>query len=185
MARIFTAYQPQATILFICYSGEEQGLYGSEAHVAELTASGDLGKIQAMLDMDMIGYTVRCRSRLPSRDRHHSPRLCSTRLSTPLVNYTQLRIVTTLNAWGSDHVPYLDAGVPALLTIEYDYGDYPDYHRTTDVPANLTIAMAEETLKMNVAALAVLTDTDPTRIFVDGFEIRRHFVVEHRLALTT
>jgi len=169
MARIFTTIQPEATVLFICYSGEEQGLWGSEAHVAELTASGDLSKVQAMLDMDMIGYTsdtdLDCL--LETEDFAQS-------LLDPFIDaaadYTQLRIVTTLFAWGSDHVPYLDAGIPALLTIENDWSEYPDYHRTTDLPANLTIDMAAEILKMNVGALAGLIGADSSRLFADGFE---------------
>ncbi len=169
MARIFTAYQPRATVLFICYSGEEQGLNGSEAHVAALSASGDLGKIQAMLDMDMIGYTVDA-----DLDCLLETEPFAQSLLDPFVDaageYTQLRIVTTLSAWGSDHIPYLDAGIPALLTIENDWSEYPDYHRTTDIPANLTIAMAEEILRMNVGALAVLTGTGPGWLFSDGFE---------------
>ena len=169
MARIFTAYQPRATVLFICYSGEEQGLYGSEAHVAELLASGDLDKVQAMLDMDMIGYTADA-----DLDCLLETDPFAQSLLDPFVDaaaeFTQLRVVTTLFAWGSDHVPYLDAGVPALLTIENDWSQYPDYHRTTDLPANLTIAMAEEILKMNVGALAVLTGAEPGWVFSDGFE---------------
>ena len=57
MARILTDHPPESTVLFVCYSGEEQYLYGSTAHVDELTASGDLSKVQGMLNMDMIGYT--------------------------------------------------------------------------------------------------------------------------------
>jgi len=169
MARIFTSFQPRATVLFICYSGEEQGLYGSEAHVAALSASGDLDKVQAMLDMDMIGYTADT-----DLDCLLETDPFAQSLLDPYVDaaneYTQLRIVTSLFAWGSDHVPYLDAGIPALLTIENDWSAYPDYHRTTDLPANLTIAMAVEILKMNVGALAVLTGTEPGWIFSDGYE---------------
>jgi hypothetical protein len=35
-------------------------------------------------------------------------------------------------SWGSDHVPFQQAGIPAFLAIDYDYSDYPYYHRTTD-----------------------------------------------------
>jgi len=169
MARIFTAHRPRATVLFICYSGEEQGLHGSEAHVADLLTVGDLDKVRAMLDMDMIGYTADA-----DLDCLLETESFAQSLLDPFVDaaaeYTQLRIVTSLFAWGSDHVPYLDAGIPALLTIENDWSQYPDYHRTTDLPANLTIAMAEEILKMNVGALAALTGAEPGWVFSDGFE---------------
>lgn len=168
-ARIFTTTEPRTTMIFICYSGEEQGLHGSEAHVAALAASGDLAKVQAMLNMDMIGYTADA-----DLDCLLETDTFAQSILDPFIDaagaYTGLRIVTDLFAWGSDHVPYLDAGIPALLTIENDWSQYPDYHRTTDLPANLTIAMAEEILKMNIGALAALTETDPGRLFDDGFE---------------
>lgn len=169
MARVFTAHPPRSTVLFICYSGEEQGLHGSDAHVAELSASGDLGKIQAMLNMDMIGYTADADLDCLLETEPFAQSLLDSFIDAA-GEYTQLRIVTTLSAWGSDHVPYLDAGVPALLTIENDWSQYPDYHLTTDLPANLTIAMAEEVLKMNVGALAVLAGSEPGWLFSDGFE---------------
>lgn len=169
LARIITTTQPRATVLFICYSGEEQGLYGSEAHVAALSAAGDLDKVQAMLDMDMIGYTADA-----DLDCLLETEPFAVSLLDPFIDaaasYTQLRIVTTTSAWGSDHIPYLDAGVPALLTIENDWSQYPDYHSTNDIPANLTIAMAEEILRMNVGAVAFLIDAETDRLFSDGFE---------------
>ena len=35
-------------------------------------------------------------------------------------------------SFGSDHVPFQQAGIPAFLAIEYDYDDYPGYHQTSD-----------------------------------------------------
>src|SRR5262249_18062413 len=57
MARIFTAHPPDATVLFICFSGEEQGLYGSTAYASNLVSTGQNANIRAVLTMDMIGYT--------------------------------------------------------------------------------------------------------------------------------
>ena len=57
MARIFAAHPPEATVLFNCYSGEEQGLFGSNDHVDDLVAAGVLSNVQTMLNLDMIGYT--------------------------------------------------------------------------------------------------------------------------------
>ncbi len=57
MARIMTSHPPEATILFICYSGEEQGLSGSADQASGLVAAGLGDDVQAMLNMDMIGFT--------------------------------------------------------------------------------------------------------------------------------
>jgi hypothetical protein len=58
MARVFAAHPPEATILFICYAGEEQGLFGSVDHVGDLFAKDEAGKVGAMFNLDMIGFTA-------------------------------------------------------------------------------------------------------------------------------
>jgi hypothetical protein len=155
MARIFTASgEPEATVHFIAYSGEEQGLHGSRAHVAEMRAAGDLEKVQTVITMDMIAFSedelLDCL--LETRGGVGDDLLPI--FSAAAAAYTDLRISTSLFAFGSDHIPYLDAGIPTLLTIESDYAVYPGYHRTTDVPENISVPMGREVLKMNVAVLA-------------------------------
>ena len=78
--------------------------------------------------------------------------------------------MTSLYAFGSDHVPYLNQGIPALLTIENDWNQYPDYHSTGDLPVNITLAMGREILKMNVATVAQLAGSGLSHLFFDGFE---------------
>lgn len=170
MARVLSPRSPEATVIFICYSGEEQDYFGSTDHAAGLVSAGDDDKVRTMLNMDMIGFTedsdLDC---LLETDAAFASVL------DPFVNaaagYTTLRIVTSLWAWGSDHEPYLDRGMPALLTIENDCDDYPHYHRSTDLPPNLSLNMAGEILRMNAAALAQLVGAQPSSlIFADGFE---------------
>ena len=55
MARILAEYPPQATMRFIPFSGEEQGLYGSEYYVSQLSAA-ERARIKGVFIMDMIGY---------------------------------------------------------------------------------------------------------------------------------
>ncbi len=169
MARIFSANPPSASVFFICFVGEEQGLLGAIEHASNLVTTGDDSKVSAMLNMDMIGYTA---------DTDLDCLLESEAIGQSLIDgfsaaaatFTSLRIETTLFAWGSDHVPYLDRGIPAVLTIENDWDQYSDYHSTTDLPQNISLDMGRETLKMNVAALAEMVDPQEAPIFTDGFE---------------
>jgi len=170
MARILTDHPPQATVLFICYSGEEQGLVGSFDHVADLLASDQLWKVQAMLNMDMIGYTGDPDLDCLLETEEFAQTLLNL-FSDAADQFTELRIETSLFAWGSDHVPYLGEGVPALLTIENDWSFYPYYHTTGDLPEHLTVAMGEEILKMNVAAMAEMAGASADLDFRDGFEL--------------
>jgi hypothetical protein len=160
MARIFTAHPPEATVIFICYSGEEQGLYGSEFHASQLVASGDNTKVRAHLNMDMIGYTgdsdLDCLLETGAIGQ-----FLIDAYAAAAAQYTTLRIVTSLNPFGSDHVPYINRGMPSLLTIENDWNSYPHYHRTTDTIANISIDMGAQILRMNVGALAQMIGDPP------------------------
>lgn len=160
MARIFAAHPPEATIIFVCYSGEEQGLHGGTAHAASLVTAGTDDNVQAVLTMDMIGYTgdsdLDC-----LLESNSSGQFMIDAYAAAAAQYTTLRILTTLNPFGSDHVPYLNRGMPALLTIENDWNSYPNYHRTTDTANNITIDMGLQTLRMNVAALAKMIAAPP------------------------
>ncbi len=167
MARIFTAHPPDATILFICYSGEEQGLWGSEDHAAGLVAAGLDDQVMAVLIMDMVGYTADADLDCLLETSAANSALADAFAAAAAL--TDLRIVISFNPFGSDHVPYLDAGMPALLAIENDWNIYGCYHNTCDLPAELTLAMGREILEMNVVAMGQMTGFG-TPIFTDGFE---------------
>jgi len=155
MLRIFHANPPPATVFFILYSGEEQGLYGSAAHVRQLISNGDRSKLKFALIMDMIGYTRSQNSLnvLVESYRDYDEEL---QIFVDCANeyVPQLGVYVTYNPFGSDHMPYLQNGFAAALTIENDWDTYPGYHRTTDEPSYLTRAMGRNILQMNVAALA-------------------------------
>ncbi len=166
MARIFTAQPSPATILFICYSGEEQGLFGSNFHASGLVADGLANDVKAVLIMDMVGFTadadLDCLLETSSANAALADAFAAAAAAT------DLNIVISFNPFGSDHVPYLNRGMPSLLTIENDWDIYPCYHRTCDSASNITLAMGREILKMNVAAMGQMTGFGP--VFTDGFE---------------
>jgi hypothetical protein len=155
MARIFAANRPEASVLFICFAAEEQGLFGAIEHAARLLERGNAAKTGAMLNLDMIAFTededLDCL--LQSSEEW---RFLVDDLVDAAERYTELRIVTSFVLGGSDHVPYARSGIAAVLSIENDWDVYPHYHRTSDTPDKLTPAMAAEILRMNVGALARL-----------------------------
>lgn len=175
MARALVPAQPQRTFVFMCYAGEEQDLYGSSAHVEDLTAQGNLPKVEAVVVMDMIGYSAN--SHLDADyESYASLQPYLDRFGAAAATYApDLHIVFQTNPWGSDHIPYLEAGVQTVLGIESDYDDYPDYHRTTDIPANIgpfAQAMGGAILRTNVAVLADMGGAHVVddHIFVDGWD---------------
>ena len=165
-----SAYEPPATVIYICFSGEEQGLWGSEAHANQLVSTGNDEKVRLMFNMDMIGYTGDADLDCLLETHSSFVDLLGT-FGQAAARYTDLRIVTSLNPFGSDHVPYIQEGIPALLAIENDWSSYPHYHRTTDLPQHLSLDMGGQILRMGAAVLADVTGVaDGDAIFLDGFE---------------
>ncbi|MCK9539596.1 M28 family metallopeptidase [Dokdonella sp.] len=159
LARALLPFRPERSVLFMCYAGEEQGLDGSQANVDALTASGDIAKVKAVVIMDMIGYSV---DGDLSVDFESYPAWQNylQRFGAAAATYVPgLDVLLSTSAWGSDHVPYLNAGRQTLLAIESDWDIYPHYHKSTDTPANMgphAQAMGGAILKVNAAMLGEL-----------------------------
>lgn len=174
LARALLPSQPSRSILFMCYAGEEQGLIGSRAHVQSLINAGSLASVDAVVIMDMIGYSqdADLEALYESSSTHSSFLMQFGDAATTYV--PELSVITSTNPFGSDHVPYLNAGVQTVLAIENDWDIYPHYHRSTDLPANLgpnVMPMGGAILKTNAAVIAEIAGLDgATALFDDGFE---------------
>ena len=173
MAEVFTRFPPKRTMVFTCFSGEEQGLIGSTRWVEDaLRPNGHLPKIKLALIMDMIGYSQNTQLDVLLET--------SSALSTVFPQFqnavadyaTELVPHTSTNPFGSDHMPFIEYDVPSLLVIEYDYDLYPGYHKTNDVPGTISnaLAMGGGVLKMNAAVLTEAAGYDANAMFGDGFE---------------
>jgi len=171
IARAAAETPPPRTLLFVCYSGEEQGLYGSTDHASDLVASGGDAGFGGGLIFDMIGYDGDATLDVLLETGAIGETLIDL-FSTASADYAGLVVSSSLNPFGSDHVPYLQRGMPALLAIENDWDIYPDYHKTTDLPGNLSLPMGAGIARMGAAGigrLAGLADV-PGLLFRDGFE---------------
>lgn len=171
LARAIITTQPQRSIVFTCYSGEEQGLLGSTAHVNALTAAGNLVKVKHAMIMDMIGYSATPAVEVLLESNQAQRAIIDVYAAAAATYVPELAVMTATNANGSDHVPYLNAGRSSLLTIENDWNIYPHYHKTTDTPANMgvnALAMGGAILRMNAAVLAQISSSD--RIYANGFD---------------
>jgi Zn-dependent M28 family amino/carboxypeptidase len=161
MARILAQYPPQATVRFVTFAGEEQGMVGSQAYVNSLSAN-ERARIKGAFIMDMIGYksaTYPTNVLLETSSTVPGTVSLVTTLSQNAQTYTSLNVAISYDPWGSDHVPFLNANMAAILLIEQEYDSYPCYHRTCDTPDKVTPAQAAEVLKMLIAALDATAGT--------------------------
>jgi len=152
LAEIFSGYETEKTIHFICFSGEEQGLYGSYYYVSQLEANNWV--VLDALILDMVSYS----------NNYFAVRIEGTPAYVPLIDLMSLNmqgyagnnlgIQTSTSSGGSDHVPFQQAGIPAILSTERDPpSSYPGYHRTTDTWTYVNLELSESILRGNAAAL--------------------------------
>lgn len=157
LARVMAEVPHTNDIIFIAFSGEEQGLYGSAAFVDELPAA-EKERVRGVVTMDMVAFSKSGASGplgvLIETENVHAD--FAGVFVDVAAEVTKLRVATSYNPFGSDHVSFLDAGLPAILAIDSDWNRYPHYHKSTDTPDKLTPELAHEILKMNAAATAIL-----------------------------
>jgi hypothetical protein len=171
LARVFQGIPTERSIVFACFSGEEQGLRGSAAWVQSLVDAEQLGRVRLMINLDMIGHAIddRLETRVETAPEHE-PWLAvfgaaAATYAPGLTVYLQ-----PSTAAYSDHWPFLQRGIPAVFTWENGASIYPHWHRTTDLPANMLRAreLAGGILRMDAAVLAELAGI--WGLFADGFE---------------
>ena len=136
----------------VLFGGEEQGLLGSIQYVEE-TAATELDRVAAVVNMDMIASmntptpTVLLEGSVVSH-------AVINQLKQAAATYTSLTVQTSLNAFGSDHVPFIRANIPAVLAIEGADRSNENIHTDKDVLAYLCDSLALDIQKMTLSFLA-------------------------------
>lgn len=139
-------------IRLILFGGEEEGLFGSKQYVATLPPA-ERSRVRAVLNMDMIATK---NTAVPTVLLEGAPVSTAqiSALATAAATYTGLKVETSLNPFASDHVPFIDAGMPAVLTIEGADSANGHIHSANDTLNFIDWTFATEILRMNIAALA-------------------------------
>jgi aminopeptidase YwaD len=133
VARLLQNYALTDNLHFVLFSGEEQGLWGSQAYAKELKAKKT--ELKFVFNLDQIGYPPPDRAIYVDRDEGGRPE--NNASSAALVERIQkiartLKIPTRVDpAYGSDYIPFEQQGYTIVGL--YEAGkDYPQYHSTKD-----------------------------------------------------
>lgn len=156
-ARLLSQYSFSHTLMFMAFNGEEQGLQGSDALADAMAAAGR--EVVAMLNMDMIGYYDPADEDLFIEGffTGTSSAWLMDVLWDNCLQFTALApYLYQSDGWGSDHVSFHNAGYPAVLSIENEYGSYPCYHNTCDLPDQITASFLREMALVNILSGAEL-----------------------------
>ena len=160
IARATQHHRGELDLRFILFSGEEEGLFGSLAYVAALPAA-QRSRIRAVVNMDMIA-TVNTPVPTVLLEGAALSQNVIDALADAAHTYTGLTVQTSLNPFNSDHVPFIDAGIPAVLTIEGADSANDHVHSAQDTMEFIDIGLAVEILRMNTAFVAATVGSAPT-----------------------
>lgn len=152
IARALKGHSGTHDLRFILFGGEEEGLFGSMQYVASLAAS-ERNRIRAVVNMDMIA-TLNTPSMAVLLEGTTLSQSVIDGLADAASTYTQLAVQTSLNPFNSDHVPFIDAGIPAVLTIEGTDSANHNVHTIDDNLNHINFPLMREILRMNVAFVA-------------------------------
>ena len=130
-AFLATGQQPERTVIFALWDGEERGLLGSTFFVNNFA---QMKKVKGYMNFDMIG-----RDCAEGRPNHftlmHAPKdsVFTAWLNSDIAQYSlaldpQFKTGEDFNN-GSDQVPFFKAGIPFVW---YQTGGHPDFHMPTD-----------------------------------------------------
>jgi len=153
-ARILAGENLDLSVKFIAFTGEEQGLIGSQ-HYAQLMRSQNVD-ILGVLNFDMIAWPGGA----------FGVTIFTDQASLPLAqfeeqmagSYTSLARRVIIASYGSDQLSFHAQGYEGTAGAEYG-NFYPYYHTTGDTIGYLSMPLAAEVAKMGLASLAVLASS--------------------------
>jgi Zn-dependent M28 family amino/carboxypeptidase len=133
--------------------GATDGLHGSRRLAAQLAQGGNAARVRGVLIVDMVGdsnLTVR----LPENG---TPALMQAVLDAATAEGARRHFGLGLGAVLDDHVPFLDAGLPAVDIIDFEYGSAPGLNDYWHTAADTVDKLSADSLRIagRVVARAV------------------------------
>ncbi len=128
VARISAGRQFDRSVQFVLFDAEELGLHGSYHFVQDAVYHGR--QINAAINADMVAY-YDANYAVIIEGQPAWEWLMAT-MAANVATYTEIGHRKDYQSWGSDHVPFQQAGIAAFLAIDWDYAAYPFYHTTSD-----------------------------------------------------
>jgi len=177
IARVLSEFETEATIHFIAFAGEEQGLIGSTLYAGKMK---NLSKnVEAVITMDMIsnvkgwnGFLESSRVRVFSEDPNDSP-------SRELARYVKRigeRILPSMNVdlifradrfgRGGDHTPFVLEGFPGIRFTEARE-NYSIQHSPEDTIENLSVPYCANVARIVAVSVLSLAMAPPPPIVYD------------------
>jgi Zn-dependent M28 family amino/carboxypeptidase len=162
---------PRRSVVFVTYTAEEMGLYGS--HYFVNSGPFDTNEIQFNVNLDMIGRTTLenektgshyfvANNRFMPKLRPFVEEINDESVSIPLIYNSNDRL-----SGSSDHVNFQNAGIPAFFFFS---GMHQDLHQPGDDPEKIEYDKAVNLSKLSYLITMKLANMDKVPNFIAGMK---------------
>lgn len=166
LARVLSRYQFDASIIFMAVTGEDEGLFGSEAYATFAQANGM--RIDGMITNDVVGNIVGSGGIVDSLSVRHFSSVSDLTSHRQMARYMKLKAglfypIMTVNlipaidrpGRSGDHVSFQNHGYTAVRFVEPNE-NLDNQHTPTDLVENMSPAYTARVARVNATGLASL-----------------------------
>ena len=179
LARVFaeSGIEFDATLVFMCWAGEEQGSYGARAHAQTIAAEGVV--VEANFNNDVVGNSsggdgvadagsVRVYSEGPEDSMSRSLARYIERISAVYVPSHRIRLMSRHDRFnrGSDHSAFNQHGYPAVVFRE-SHENWARQHSVHDTLDGVDFRYLAQNARVNAAGVASLALAPPAPKILD------------------
>lgn len=158
-SKLSRAFTPQRPIMFVAFTGEESGLLGSEYFVKNPPGGFETENLFAMVNLDAVGRLEGMPLQVFASDSAYEWPFMAQGIGFTIGVPSEFPAETIAS---SDHVSFLNAGIPAIHVFS---GAHLDYHQPTDTAEKLDLAgMSDVALWVEEAMMFLGDRVDPLRV---------------------
>jgi len=160
LAVVMSQYSYNATIKFVLFSGEEQGIFGSHEYAKEAKKRGD--NIIGVITLDGIGYAASPQDTTTVRNYADNQSdwifSISNTIAETYANFIDLNIQRFPNAKISDHQSFYDNGYTTSYFLESTLNPY--YHSSEDTVDKMNFTYLTKISRLALGTISLVAEHD-------------------------
>jgi aminopeptidase N len=165
-AKLSSSFTPQRPIIFVAFTGEEKGLLGSQYFLENLPAAYNKDDVYAMINLDSVGRLNGRQLQVFGINSAYELPFMAQGIGFTIGLQSSFPEQTIAS---SDHVSFLNEGIPAIHLFA---GVTEDYHRQSDTADKLDLdGMSDIALWLEEAIFYLADNTQPLGVTLNGSSV--------------